>query len=184
MVSDLDCVNCHINTLRSRQNGRHFADDIIKCVFLNENIWISMNISLRFVSLGQIKNIPALGRIMAWHRRGNKPLSEPMMVNLLTHICVTRSQWVTPYCYKTQTPFESFLAIWIWVYVRVAYVCVRTYSLYAYYMYTKYILYLYMCVSKLCICACIYKYMFMGTYIECKIYIELSGDRKIIIRPF
>ena len=31
---------------------------------------------------------------MAWHRPGDKPLSEPMMVNLLTHICVTRAQWV------------------------------------------------------------------------------------------
>ena len=29
-----------INTLRSRQNGRHFADDILKYIFLNENIWI------------------------------------------------------------------------------------------------------------------------------------------------
>ena len=31
------------------QNGRHFADDIFKCVFLNEDIWISMNISPKFV---------------------------------------------------------------------------------------------------------------------------------------
>ena len=27
----------HIKTLRSRQNGRHFADNIFKCIFLNEN---------------------------------------------------------------------------------------------------------------------------------------------------
>ena len=31
---------------------------------------------------------------MAWSRPGDKPLSEPMMVSLLTHICVTRPQWV------------------------------------------------------------------------------------------
>ena len=31
---------------------------------------------------------------MAWHQSGDKPLSEPMMVNLLTHICVTRPWWV------------------------------------------------------------------------------------------
>ena len=30
---------------------------------------------------------------MVWRRPGDKPLSEPMMVNLLTHICVTRPQW-------------------------------------------------------------------------------------------
>ena len=33
---------------------------------------------------------------MAWRRSGDKPLSEPMMVSLLTHICVTRPQWVNP----------------------------------------------------------------------------------------
>ena len=31
---------------------------------------------------------------MAWRRPGDKPLSEPMMVSLKTHICVTRPQWV------------------------------------------------------------------------------------------
>ena len=41
-----------------------------------------------------VNNIPALVQIMAWHRPGDKPLSEPMMVRLPTHICVTRPQWV------------------------------------------------------------------------------------------
>ena len=31
---------------------------------------------------------------MAWRRPGDKPLSEPMMVSLVTHICVTRPQRV------------------------------------------------------------------------------------------
>ena len=35
-----------------------------------------------------------LVQIMAWRRPGDKPLSEPMMVSLLTQICVTRPQWV------------------------------------------------------------------------------------------
>ena len=82
------------NTLRLRQNGRHFADDVFKCIFLNENVWISLKISLRFVSKVPIDNIPALVQIMAWRRSGDKPLSEPMMVSLLTHICNTRPQWV------------------------------------------------------------------------------------------
>ena len=30
----------HINTLRPRHNGRDFADDILKCIFLNENVCI------------------------------------------------------------------------------------------------------------------------------------------------
>ena len=82
------------NTLRPRQNGRHFADDTFKCIFMNENVRISINISLKFVPTGLINNIQALVQIMAWRRPGDKPLSEPMMVNLLTHTCVTRPQWV------------------------------------------------------------------------------------------
>ena len=31
---------------------------------------------------------------MAWCQQGCKPLSEPMMVSLLMHICITRPQWV------------------------------------------------------------------------------------------
>ena len=84
----------NFNLLRPRQNRRHFADEIFKCIFLNENVWISINISLKFVLKGLINNIAALVQIMAWRRPGDKPLFEPMMVNLLTHICVTRPQWV------------------------------------------------------------------------------------------
>ena len=85
---------CYINTLRPRQNGRHFADDMFKCIFLNENIWIPIEISLKFVPQGPVNNIPALVQIMAWRRPGDKPLSGPMMVRLPMHICVTRPQWV------------------------------------------------------------------------------------------
>ena len=57
-----------INTLRPRQNGRHFADDIFKWIFLNENVWIASKISLKFVPQGPINNIPALVQIMAWRQ--------------------------------------------------------------------------------------------------------------------
>ena len=83
-----------INTLRPGQNGRHFADAIFKCIFLNENVWTPIKISLKFVPKGPINNIPALVQIMAWRQLGDKPLSQPVMVRLPTHICVTRSQWV------------------------------------------------------------------------------------------
>ena len=85
-----------LNTLRPRQDGRHFADDIFKCLFLNENVWIPIKISLKFVPTGPINNIPAMVQIMAWRRPGDKPLSEPMVVSLPTHICVARPQWVKP----------------------------------------------------------------------------------------
>ena len=82
------------NTLKPWQNGRRFADDMFKCIFLNENVWIPIEMSLTFVPKGPINNIPALIQIMAWRRPGDKPLSEAMMVNLPTHICVSRPQWV------------------------------------------------------------------------------------------
>ena len=88
-----DIAHC-VNTLRPRQNGRHFAEDIFKYIFLNENVWVPIKISLKVVPKGRINNIPALVQIMAWRRPGDKPLSEPMMVSLPTHICVTRPQWV------------------------------------------------------------------------------------------
>ena len=81
-----------------RQNGYHFAADVFKCILLNGNVWVLLKISLKFVPSGSINNIPALFQIMAWHRSGNKPLSEPMIISLLTHICVARSQWVKQLC--------------------------------------------------------------------------------------
>ena len=83
-----------LNTLRPRRNEQHFADDIFKSIFFNENIWISTKIPLKFVPKGPINNIPALIPIMAWRRLGGKPLSEPMMVSLPTHISATQPQWV------------------------------------------------------------------------------------------
>ena len=84
----------YVNTLRPRQNWRYFADDIFNCIFLNENVWIPINISLKFVPKGPINSIPALVQIMAWRRLGDKPLFEPMMARLKTQICVIRPQWV------------------------------------------------------------------------------------------
>ena len=54
-------------------------DDTIKGIFLNENVLISIKISLMFISKGLINNIAALVQIMAWCQLGNKPLSEPMI---------------------------------------------------------------------------------------------------------
>ena len=102
-----------VNTLRPRQNGRHFPDDIFKWIFLNENVWISINISLKFVPWGSINNIPALVQAMAWRRQGDKPLSEPMMVRLPTHICVTRPQWVNSLCSR-ETRYDAKIMVTIY----------------------------------------------------------------------
>ena len=92
------------NKLMPRRDGRHFADDIFTCIFLNENAGISIKISLKFVRKGQINNIPTLVQIMAWRRPGGKSLSEPMIFSLLTHICVTRSHWINRELNKEEMP--------------------------------------------------------------------------------
>ena len=74
---------------RDNKATHNFAD-IFKCIFLNNNVWISIAISLKFYPKGLIKDIPALVQIMAWCR----PRDKPLKVRLSTHICVTRLQWV------------------------------------------------------------------------------------------
>ena len=64
------------------------TDNIFKCIFMNEKFCILIGISLKFVPKGSINNIPALVKIMAWRRIGDKPLCEPMLT------CSTRGRWV------------------------------------------------------------------------------------------
>ena len=48
------------------QNGRHFAHDIFRCIFVNEKFCVLIKISLKSVCLGLSDNNPALVQIMAW----------------------------------------------------------------------------------------------------------------------
>ena len=123
------CWSTLINTLRQRQNGH----DIFKYIFLNENVWISLKISLKCVPKVRIKNIPALVQIMAWRRPGDKPLSEPMLVSwriyaslglnelsLFTGCTKSSPEPILPYCLKhilhneiwIQLSFLSRKCIW------------------------------------------------------------------------
>ena len=49
-----------VNSSPPGQNGRHFADDIFKCIFVNEEFCIFIKISLKFIPKGPIDNNPAL----------------------------------------------------------------------------------------------------------------------------
>ena len=62
----------------------------ISNILFNENVCISIKISLTFVPKDQINYISAMFQVMAWHRPAHKPLHEPKMVDFPTHICVTR----------------------------------------------------------------------------------------------
>ena len=109
-----DTICIALNTLRPRQNGRHFPDEILKWMFVNKNELILNNISWKFVPRGPINNMPPLVQIMAWRRPGDKLLSEPMMV-LVTDIYMrhsvsettrlkTREASFTDRCYLNQNP--------------------------------------------------------------------------------
>ena len=68
-----------VNTLRLRQVCHHFADNIFKCILLNENVCISIMISPKFVHKFRNDNIPAFIQMMTWRWPGDKPLPEPVM---------------------------------------------------------------------------------------------------------
>ena len=66
------------------QNGRHFADDIFKCIFMNEKFCISID---KKVSIGS-------GNGLAPNRRQAITWTNADPVHRSTHICDTRGRWV------------------------------------------------------------------------------------------
>ena len=42
------------------QNGRHFADNVFRCIFVNEKSYILIKIALKFAAEGPISNNEAL----------------------------------------------------------------------------------------------------------------------------
>ena len=77
------------NTLSLQQNCYHFADNILKFIFLHENLCILIKIPLKFFSKGTSHNKSSLVQVMAWCPFGTKPLSEPMMTQFINpYICL------------------------------------------------------------------------------------------------
>ena len=81
--------------------GRDNMSAISQTTFSNAFIWMKMYeflLNLKFywsLFLRTQLTISSIGSDNGSRRRpGDKPLSEPMMVSLLTHICVTRPRWV------------------------------------------------------------------------------------------
>ena len=73
------CITCFLTHLPLEKMAAILADDNFKCILLNENDRIPIQISLKFVPRSQIDNKPALVQVMAWRRRGDKPLPEQML---------------------------------------------------------------------------------------------------------
>ena len=106
-------VGCGVWHIEAETKWTPFRRRHFQVHLLNENVWITIQNSLKFVPKGPINNIPALVQIMAWRRPGDNPLSEPMMFRLPTHICVTRPQWVNYYKYLRAMPPARHRAI-VW----------------------------------------------------------------------
>ena len=143
-----------VNPLRPRQDGRLFLDDIFKCIFFNENVQVLITISLTFVPKAPINNIPALVQIMDWRRPGDKPLSEPMMVSLLMHICVTRPQWVK--CSSIIQTY-SFISYYIWH-------CIKC-CLHMFMLQNTYTIFYRYCIHIFYHCCCFYHDLYFACYL-------------------
>ena len=61
--------NQQINSSLLGQNGHHFADDIFRCIFVNEKFCFLIKISLKFVPNGPIDNYPVLVNDLVPNRR-------------------------------------------------------------------------------------------------------------------
>ena len=96
--------------------GRNKMAATYQTTFSNAFSWmkclVSVKISLKFVPKGPINNIPSLVQMMAWRRPCDKLLSEPMVVSLVTHTCVSRPQRVNNVWIKYQTILSWDLYIW------------------------------------------------------------------------
>ena len=58
---------------------------------MNEKFYILIQIALKFAPKGPTDNDKTLVQVMAWHRKGDKPLPEPMLTKYTdTYICGTR----------------------------------------------------------------------------------------------
>ena len=86
---------CVLNTVRMGRNSLHFADNIFRYNFSNENVCILGQSSVKFVHKGLTDSKPVLGKIMVWHWTG-----EWMLVYLLMYICITWPQWVNTWMNK------------------------------------------------------------------------------------
>ena len=78
-LTEISWTKVELTHLPLNKMAAILADDIFKCIFLNENVRISIKISLKFVPEGPIDNKSALVQVMAWRRTGDKPLPELML---------------------------------------------------------------------------------------------------------
>ena len=75
-----------INSSPSRQNGRCFAEDIFKCIFLNEKFYIVIPISLKCGPKYPVEKKWALVQVMAWRRTLSESMSAQVTDAYMRHL--------------------------------------------------------------------------------------------------
>ena len=78
-----------LNASPPGQNGRHFADEIFRCISVNETFCILIRISLTFVAKGLIDNMSALVRFMVYSHAISQSLKLYVKYNLLLDSLIT-----------------------------------------------------------------------------------------------
>ena len=105
-----DCIFTNVllvNTLRQWQNGRHFVNDIFKCIFLNINVWIPIEISLKFNPGVQLTIFQHWFSQWLGNRCQSHCLNQWWLPSLPTHICFTRPLWVNKIVLRLTQPVFS-----------------------------------------------------------------------------
>ena len=87
-------VKYHLNSSPPGQNGRHFPNNILKCIFMNGKFCMMIQISLKFVPNSPFNNIPALVQIMAWHWSGNKIWTNADPVHWRMYTAQGGDEWI------------------------------------------------------------------------------------------
>ena len=90
----------YLNSSPPGQNGRHFTDDNLKCIIVNEKFCILIEISLKFVPKCPIDNKTVMVQVRA--EQATSCYLNQCWRSSPTHICGTRGRWVNSH-YNTRS---------------------------------------------------------------------------------
>ena len=93
------------NSSLSGRNGSHFADDIFRCIFVNEKFCILTKMSLKYIPTGLIIQQPSIGLDNGLASKRRKPLSEPMLTQFTADLIYTPAVIV---CYRLIIPVHLY----------------------------------------------------------------------------
>ena len=119
------CLSFALNTLRPRQNGCHFADDIFKCILLNEIVlnfpkFYSHESNCQYGSIGSDNSL-APNRLQTEVGACSVPSHylNQWWRRLPKHTCITRPQWVMvihvgTFCNRSDAQHASCVLCQMW----------------------------------------------------------------------